>query len=231
MEDGKYIILLVMAIALVWCTITLGNVTNGGFESGDLNGWSFSGAGPDFTVDPFGDPGAVTFEMSRDFLPPIAPDWTATEGNYFASLWSTDSLGTDVSTLSQTFSAPAGYSLVFDYFFDFGDIAPFYDTAMGTLTWPTGSATLFEHNTPGHELGDDENVGWTTISYSLPETAMYTLEFRIEDFDGTFESILGVDNVQVIPAPSALLLAAIGLSSLRWLRKRKTLLKHSEERQ
>lgn len=221
MKDGRKIHVLTLVAALCWCSIVLGGVSNGTFESGDLTGWLFSGSGPDYSLDPLGDPGAVTFEMSRDFLGPVAPDWTPTEGHYFASLWSTNGQDT-VSTLRQTFRAEAGERLRFDYFFDFGDVSPYYDTATALLTWSAGDVTLFEHNTAGHELGDDENVGWTTISYNLPVAGMYDLQFIVQDKDASFESILGVDKVGVakIPAPGALLLAILGVGCVGWKHRR-----------
>jgi len=212
MKSNKYIPIL-LGVVLCLCPAARSNIINGGFETTGLTPWTASGEV--YVRD---------WEMSRDFSFPAWPDWTATEGAYFASLWSTDSAGTDVSILSQIFTANAGLVLQFDYFFDFGDVAPYYDTAVGTLTWSTGSATLFEHNTgPGNYLGDDENIGWTTISYGLPATDIYTLEFRTEDYDGTWESILGIDNVQVIPAPGAILLGSIGIGLVGLLRRRRTL--------
>jgi len=211
---GNKCIPILLGVVLCLCSAAQSNITNGGFETGDLTGWTATG-----TV------AVVTSEYARDFLglvqPPWDGSWDPTEGNYFVSLWSTDTAGTDVSRLSQTFTANAGLVLQFDYFFDFGDWAPFYDTAMATLTWSSSSVTLFEHNTLGYELLDDENIGWTTISYVLPVTGTYRLDFTTADgaVPGSVESILGIDNVQVIPAPGAVLLAVIGLGCAGYLKR------------
>ncbi len=188
----KILILSLAAIAIVPAGAQF--VDNGGFEAlPALSGWSTSGTV--FRRD---------YELSRDFLPPVRGDWEPTEGDYFASLWSTDSAGSNSSTLSQSFTAFAGQDLSFDYFFDFGDVAPRYDTAVATITGPEGMVTLFEHNTPGFLLDSDENVEWTPIEYTIPSDGSYTLSFRTVDFAGDFESILGVDNVVLIPEPAAL---------------------------
>ncbi len=182
-------------------------VTNGGFESG-LSGWTTTG-----TVL------AVDKERARDFLglaqPPAGGWWTAREGTLFASLHSTNTSGSTVATLSQTFTANAGETLSFSYFFDFGDVAPFYDAAVGSLLTPTGAQTLFEYNTPGHYLGDDVNVGWRSVSVLLPDTGQYTLSFLIQDFDGTFESLLGVDMTPgQIPEPLSVVSVLSALAGL-----------------
>lgn len=203
----------VVSVAVLFCLAmpVQADITNGGFEAG-LTGWSSAG-----TVS------ATTFEMARDLVP--TPDWLPTQGSYFASLWSTDSAGSNASAMSQTFFANAGDVLSFDSFFDFGDFAPplgAYDTAQAVVAWDGVAPRVFEFNTPGHELGDFANVGWNSYSFVLPETGGYTLTFSIADGNGVFESILGVDNVKVtaVPAPGAILLGAIGLSLVGAVRKR-----------
>lgn len=209
----------IMAVLLSCCVTAKAGIVNGAFETGDLSGWAATG----LVV-------AVGDELSRDFLgldqPPAGGLWLPSQGSYFASLWSTDSGGTDAAILSQTFLGTIGETLRFDYFFDFGDVGPLHDTAIATLLHPDGSAILFEHNTAGHELGDDENVGWATASYTLPRSGLYTLEYRVTDAVGSFESILGIDNVTVgavIPAPGAILLGTLGAGLVGWMPRRRTL--------
>lgn len=167
-------------------------ILNGGFETGEFTDWS--AFGPAYVRE---------WEMSRDFVPPIHDDWAPTEGTYFASLWSYDpALGSN-AYLSTTFHGEAGQVLSFDYFFDFGDVAPNYDSATATLVVGSDQVTLFEWNTPGHELGTDTNIDWTSVSHTLTQTGNYTLSFQASDVNIGFESILGVDNVQLVPEPTA----------------------------
>jgi hypothetical protein len=183
---------------------------NGSFEDG-LNGYTATGE-----VE------AVNSELSRDFLPPVREDWEATDGDAFASIWSTDGQSVNVSSLEVTFEAEAGFELSFDYFFDFGDVAPEYDSASGVLSRAGGDdVVLFEHNTmPGNQLDSSANVEWTQVSVTLMTAGTYTLTFTAGDANGSFESILGVDNIVLIPGQAAAVTLLSGLAMTRRSRRR-----------
>lgn len=193
-------------------------INNGGFESGSFSGWTFSGNTGS---------GASQFALARDPInggtqAPVSGEWAPRSGTWFAALWSTDSAGSSFSTLTQSFTAPAGQTIEFDVFFDFGDWAPNYDAGWAVLNWDGGSQTLIAFNTAfANELADDTNIDWTHVSFTLPLSGAYTLEFHVTDTDGAFESIMGVDNVELIPAPGAAVTAGLGLAGLFGRRRRR----------
>jgi len=224
MKTIRVLTFLGMAVVLCGSTATA-DLLNGGFETGDLTGWYSQGAVQ-----------AVQWEFSRDFLgltqAPASGFWDPTQGSYFASLWSQeeDFFPHTDSILQQTFTTPAwitkGWQLQFDYFYDFGDVQGYWATAHVNIMDSLGNSVWFMSiNDPGAGTGlaDDQNIDWTTMSVWLPSAGTYTIEFHMNDHPlGGFESILGVDNMQVVPVPGAFLLGAIGLGFANWrLRKRR----------
>ncbi len=174
---------------------------NGSFEDG-LTGWSSTGI-----------VSVVDAEVSRDFIDPVAPDWLPTHGNLFASLWSTDSAGVGASSLDTTFEVGAGFELSFWYFFDFGDFTDSPDTVTISVIGAGGETVLAEHNTPaGGFLADNENIEWTHIEHVFTDPGEHTLRFNVTDANGVFESILGIDDVQVVPAPGVIALVGFGFA-------------------
>ncbi len=213
-------------------------LTNGGFETAGsgaqpLDSWiadNDSGPNPPSVFQ-------KSSELFRDGLP-MDDDfqiWEPLEGEFFASLWSTDTDGNSLASLSQTFNARAGDILEFSYFFD---VSPFnenleggdprFDGAVGALADQDGrivpDGVLFQYNLPNSDLPNNENIGsrdipWTNVDYTLPADGEYTLLFAVADASGSFESILGVDAVSVIPSPGAS--ALLALSGLACLRRRR----------
>ena len=219
-------LIFVCAIASFFACSAQAGLTNGSFETGDLTGW--------ITVLPVGASASVVTSHSdttwpSGVKPPVVPGvtaWGPTDGSYFALL-KTDGPGS-LSQLYRSFYATAGTSLSFDYFWDSQDFVPFNDTGTGMLLSGMGTggpvvATLFSESIatdPGNHYG----TPWTSVSYTFANSGVYTLLItNTNGLDSLLDSYVGIDNVNVIPAPGAILLGSIGLGVVSWLRRRRIL--------
>lgn len=179
-----------------------GLITNGGFESGNLTGWSVSGGTVSvlnsYTADDAGSPLTVN----------------PTEGNWFARI----TAGNPITTLmSSIFSVSAGSVVSFDWFFDSNDYLPFNDMAVSLLK--IDGSTIY--NTTLANVSNTGNYafnGWNTASFVAPTGGNAVLSFQsINGIDTLQDSYFGIDNVQAtsVPIPGALALLAIGAVGLR----------------
>lgn len=198
-------------------------VTNGSFETGDLTGWSWiipEGASIDVVTGHADPEGTGT------------TSWAPTDGSYFALL-KTDGPGS-LTRLYQSYSMTPGVPLTFDYFWDSRDFKPFYDTASMSVYSGAGlEGPLVVEFTLGSISTDPEDywgTPWSSVSLSLATAGLYTVVFEVRNsLDGIMDSYLGIDNVflaqaaQGVPEPGAILLGAIGVGLVGWLRRRRTL--------
>lgn len=230
----KYMMIFVLAFVFLVAGSVRAGFINGSFENG-LNDWSIivpPGSSVSAVVshtDPMtnvGGDGPIVYGTTS---------WAPTDGSMFA-LVKTDGPGS-LTQLYQSFYAGAGATLSFDYFWDSQDYAPFDDTGTGTLLAGMGTggplvATLFSHNIGsnltgpggGTDPGDFYGTPWTSVSYVIANPGVYTLLItNMNGLDSILDSYVGIDNVNVIPAPGAILLGSIGVGLISWLRRRRTL--------
>ena len=198
MNKLQYAFILIIFIISVLCFSTcpaMAGITNGDFSQDPPGyGWTFSSTGVD-----------------------VFSDSTAWNNNGFAALYADFEEEASVSELSQEniFLLPGDTQLIFDLIMYKSEGTPETDTF--TATFGPEQYILLSSDFVGNEYS--ETVAFDVTGWA---TGPYTLTFQLENEpDDILTSVL-IDNVKFIPAPGALLLAAVGLFSTATSRKLKT---------
>jgi hypothetical protein len=193
-------------------------LVNGGFETGDLTGWSFS----DGFVQ------VVTSADDAIQTPPFGEHFTPTGGAFFAQLTAGVDVGT-YSLLSQDFTVSGSAKVSGDAAFLAFDSAPFNDDAYVRIFNSATNEVVFASDVL--TVGDFGHTDWTHFTSGLLSAGTYTLEAGVKndpggEGDNSASSELLVDSLSVattggVPEPSSWMLLIVGFGGLGTMLRRR----------
>ncbi len=215
-------------LVLACVSVASADFTNGGFEMGDFTAWSTAGlASVETAAFGTGTTQGVqqafldTFDQTGSSRSDIEMFLGLGDGdlNTIADSLNTGDAVVEGSALKQTITVNAGDVLTFDWnmmtdeflaspsFNDFSfvsivdtmtDISVLADVFTGSFV---ASSTFFAHET-----------GFSSFSHTFTTGGTYTIGFGVVDVgDADYASGLIIDNVQIVPSPSAAALAVLGM--------------------
>jgi hypothetical protein len=143
------------------------SLTNPGFETGGLSGWSGSG-----------------------FVTTNYEGYTAPDGSDFAVVLA----GCPTNTLAQSFSASAGDTVSGWSFFKANDYLPFNDSGGVRLAISGGGSSSTVFSSSVSQVGSYGGTPWERWSYTVPSTGTYQIVVYSSNYgDCGVSSAVGID--------------------------------------
>jgi hypothetical protein len=229
----KMLLLFTLVCTLTMPLVSNADVINGGFETGDLSGWTLDGfgqaTGSGIGVTPTEGGYQADVETTGN-LTALAPAVAASLGVPGAAIHALGA-GTPVNGtgLSQDVTVSAGDTLSFDWNFltdelsedpIFNDFGFFTISGLAFLLASHDGST---YDTVSPPAGYEGQTGWATQSYTFPSAGTYTIGFGVFNVgDAGHDSALLLDSIVIpTPEPSSLVLLALGLSCVLLGRSRR----------
>lgn len=236
----KRIFLLLVCAAAVSSGAVI-NLSNQGFETGNLSGWTtagdvsavgLTGIGA-WTVTPAGS--YMAWLNSNDvWVSDLDTFFGLTPGTLSSSLPAPNGEGegvpTDGAGIYQDFAGNAGDTVTMYWAYVARDYSPFNDPAFAVILGPGNSqqvTVLASIYSGGITVGDYGATGWHAFTYQLPSAGNYRLGFGVVNtLDTALDGALFLDDEAgglsggEIPEPGTFFLLGAGLAAVALLRRR-----------
>jgi len=217
-------VLLAAICAAATPTLSRAAIINGGFETGDLTGWTLAGSGfatgsgigvtpPEGSFQGYIE---TTGNLTDPGMAVIAS--LGVPGSAILALGA----GTPVNGtgLSQSVTVSAGDTLSFDWDFLTDELSePSMYNDFGFFTISSSAFLLASRNSSTYDVtspppGFEGQTDWMTQSYTFPSAGTYTIGFGVLNVgDPGYDSALLIDAVMIpVPEPASIVLLASGLS-------------------